>query len=93
MKSLETDESFEYECKVVVMCVGNLGDPAPNNIPGAENFQGTIMHTGKWDTNVDITDKRLAVVGNGPSATQLVPAVQKKVKSLHHFIRASIFDF
>jgi cation diffusion facilitator CzcD-associated flavoprotein CzcO len=88
LRDLEREETYEYECKVLMVCVGNLADPNYVDIPGLEKFKGKVMHTGNWDKGVDLQDQRMAVIGNGPSATQLVPAVQHKVKSLHQFMRS-----
>lgn len=84
-----TGEQFEYECQMVVVCVGNLGEPKPCTIPGADKFSGSILHTARWDNTVDLTDKRVAIIGNGAAATQFVPAAARKVKSLHQFIRVN----
>ncbi|KAI8078751.1 uncharacterized protein BX664DRAFT_342609 [Halteromyces radiatus] len=50
-------------------------------------FKGTIMHTGAWDSNVDFTGKRVAVIGNGASAVQAIPQLQKVVKHLYSYQR------
>lgn len=88
LRNVDTAETYEYECKVLMVCVGNLADPNFCRIPGLATFKGKVMHTGAWDKATDLQDKRMAVIGNGPSATQLIPAVQNKVKSLHQFMRS-----
>ena len=57
-------------------------------IPGLHDFQGKLLHSANWDTNVDYTDKTVAVIGTGSSAIQIVPQVQKKAKHLTAFMRS-----
>ncbi len=46
-----------------------------------------MFHSAEWDTSVDLTDKRVAVVGTGASAVQIVPSLAKTVKQLYVFQR------
>ncbi len=57
------------------------------SIPGLEDFAGPRMHTATWDTALDLTGKRVAVIGTGASAAQLIPAIADQVKELHVFQR------
>lgn len=59
---------------IVISAVGLLNRPSIPAIPGAGSFRGPAMHTAEWDTEVDLTGKRVAVIGTGASAMQLVPA-------------------
>ncbi len=59
----------------VVGAIGGLRDPSYPDLPGRESFQGTVMHSARWDHDVDLTGKRVAVVGTGASAVQIVPAI------------------
>lgn len=58
------------------------------NIPGLDQFQGHICHSAEWDHNYDYSDKRVAVIGNGSSAIQIVPSIQPIVRSMTTFIRS-----
>jgi len=57
-------------------------------IPGLEEFKGPRMHTANWDPKVDIKGKRVAVIGTGASASQLVPAIAPDVSHLSVFMRS-----
>ena len=57
-------------------------------IPRLHDFQGKLLHSANWDTDVDYTDKTVAVIGTGSSAIQIVPQVQKKAKHLTAFMRS-----
>ncbi|EPE02147.1 steroid monooxygenase [Ophiostoma piceae UAMH 11346] len=56
-------------------------------IQGLHSFKGPILHSGAWDTTVDLKDKNVAVIGYGSSGIQLVTAIQPIVKKLTTFIR------
>lgn len=58
------------------MGVGTLNDWKYPEIKGLSQFRGTLMHTATWDESVDLKCKTVAVIGNGASAVQLVPALQ-----------------
>ncbi|MBB2944317.1 cation diffusion facilitator CzcD-associated flavoprotein CzcO [Actinoplanes lutulentus] len=63
------------EADVLIPAVGQLSRPAIPSLPGAETFQGTAVHTAHWTPDVPISGKRIAVIGTGASAIQLVPAI------------------
>ncbi|PTU22056.1 hypothetical protein P175DRAFT_0508923 [Aspergillus ochraceoroseus IBT 24754] len=86
-RDLETKQWFVQECQILVSAVGGLVNPQELKVPGAERFQGHIIHTARWDHGVDLTDKRVAVIGNGASAAQLVPAIIHQAKSVTQFMR------
>jgi 4-hydroxyacetophenone monooxygenase len=60
---------------VLVSAVGMVNRPSIPDIPGADLFEGPVMHTADWDQDVDYTGKRVAVIGTGASAMQLVPSI------------------
>jgi cation diffusion facilitator CzcD-associated flavoprotein CzcO len=75
----------------VVGATGALTTPKPPDIPGLEHFAGTTLHTARWDPSVDLRGKRVAVVGTGASAVQLVPTIAPEVASLTVFQRTPIW--
>lgn len=60
---------------VLVTAVGMVNRPSVPPIPGLDEFPGPVMHTAKWDPSVDLTGKRVTVIGTGASAMQLVPSI------------------
>ena len=72
---------------VVVGCLGMLNVPRYPDWPGLETFAGPRFHTARWDHSVDLTGKRVAVVGTGSTAAQVVPAVAPTVERLLVFQR------
>ncbi len=73
---------------IVVSAVGVLNIPRIPEIPGAETFPGPIVHTARWTNEIDVAGKRVAVIGNGASAMQIVPAIAPKVDALTIFARS-----
>lgn len=68
---------------VLVTAMGGLSRPAIPKLPGIERFAGSAFHSAQWDHSVDLTGKRVAVIGTGASAIQFVPELQKTVAQLH----------
>ncbi|CAO3637236.1 unnamed protein product [Cunninghamella echinulata] len=54
-----------------------------------QDFTGTIVHTAYWDSNIDFTNKKVAIVGNGASAVQAIPPLQKVAKHLYSYQRTA----
>ncbi|KAJ3163985.1 hypothetical protein HK101_000554 [Irineochytrium annulatum] len=69
-------------CKVLIGALGGLNIPRYPKIPGLPTFKGKVMHTARWDHTYDLTDKRVAVVGTGATAVQVVPAIESQCKTL-----------
>jgi cation diffusion facilitator CzcD-associated flavoprotein CzcO len=67
--------------------MGPLSQPQVPQIPGLESFPGPAFHTAQWRDDVDLTGKRVAVVGTGASAVQVVPKIQPQVAALTLFQR------
>ncbi len=78
-----------YRAQHLIGAVGPLCEPNLPEIDGIESFGGTIMHSARWDDDVDLTGKRVAVIGTGASAIQIVPEVAKKVDHLDVYQRTA----
>ncbi|NYI47367.1 cation diffusion facilitator CzcD-associated flavoprotein CzcO [Nocardioides aromaticivorans] len=79
----------ELTSDVLVSAVGQLSRPAVPRIPGLDDFDGPIFHSATWDHDVDLTGKRVGVIGTGASAIQFVPAIAGEVASLTVFQRSA----
>lgn len=73
----------------VITAVGQLDRPKYPDVAGRESFTGVQMHSAEWDNSVDVTGKRVAVIGTGASAYQIVPAIVDQVSALTVFQRSS----
>ncbi|HWU32768.1 MAG TPA: NAD(P)/FAD-dependent oxidoreductase [Marmoricola sp.] len=85
--SLNSGDSVVVD--VLVSAVGQLSRPAYPNIPGLDSFEGEAFHSATWDHSVELTGKRVAVIGTGASAVQFIPAIQPEVAHLTVFQRSS----
>lgn len=81
-----TEETFVSE--IVVSAVGGFTTPKFPPIPGLHEFDGPMVHTSAWDPAIELDGKRVAVIGNGASAMQLVPAIVDRVAELTVFQRS-----
>lgn len=77
----------DLEVDVVVCAAGLFGSVRLPDIAGLDEFGGTVMHTAQWDHSVDLTGKRLAVIGTGASGVQVVPELAKIAEHLTVFQR------
>ncbi|KOU09197.1 cyclohexanone monooxygenase [Streptomyces sp. NRRL F-5755] len=72
---------------VVVSATGPLSDPKVPDVPGLDSFQGKVFHSARWDHDYDLRGKRVAMIGTGASAIQIVPSIQPTVDRLTLFQR------
>jgi 4-hydroxyacetophenone monooxygenase len=77
----------ELVVDAVISAVGQLNQPNLPNIPGRDSFAGPAFHSARWDAGVDLTGKRVAVIGTGASAVQLIPEIAPDVDELVVFQR------
>jgi cation diffusion facilitator CzcD-associated flavoprotein CzcO len=84
---LETSAG-SYEAEILVAACGQLSVPKAPPIAGLERFQGPAFHTAEWRHDVDLAGRRVAVVGTGCSAIQVVPAIQPEVAKLDVYQRS-----
>ncbi|MDI9901484.1 NAD(P)/FAD-dependent oxidoreductase [Rhodococcus sp. IEGM 1409] len=77
----------DYLARFVINASGPLSSPVIPAYPGRHRFRGAQFHTNDWDTDYDYRGKRVAIVGSGASAAQVIPAIQPDVAHLHVFQR------
>ncbi|MGF1430674.1 flavin-containing monooxygenase [Kitasatospora sp. LaBMicrA B282] len=82
-----TTSRGEWTADAVVSATGPLSDPQVPDLPGLDAFPGQVFHSSRWDHELDLTGKRVAVIGTGASAVQIVPSIQPKVARLALFQR------
>lgn len=87
--TVEVDNGDPVVVDVLVSAVGQLSRPAYPEIPGRERFEGPAFHSARWDHDVDLAGKRVAVIGTGASAVQFVPEIQPQVAQLTVFQRSA----
>ena len=73
--------------RFLILGNGPLSEPAFPDIEGLDGFEGPVLHTARWDHSVDLTGQRVAVVGTGASAVQVLPHVQRAASDVILFQR------
>jgi cyclohexanone monooxygenase len=85
---LTTKDGRTFRFDVVVSAVGLFTQPVMPDLVEQEPFTGTLMHTARWDHSIDLTDSRVAVLGTGSTAAQLLPEVAKVAKKVYSVQRS-----
>jgi cation diffusion facilitator CzcD-associated flavoprotein CzcO len=88
---LSTATGDELTARFVVGATGVFTHPKPPDIRGLDDFAGTVMHTARWDHGEDLRGKRVAVIGTGASAVQVIPSIAPEVEHLTVFQRTPIW--
>ncbi|MBA2523132.1 MAG: NAD(P)-binding domain-containing protein, partial [Solirubrobacterales bacterium] len=86
---VETMMGETHEAEVLVSACGQLSRPSVPAIAGMESFGGAMFHSAEWAHDVDLTGKRVAVIGTGASAIQLVPELAELAGDLRVFQRSA----
>lgn len=84
--AVHTSKGIFY-AQFVINASGPLSQPVIPPFPGLDRFQGKTFHTNNWDHSYDYRGKRVAIVGSGASAAQVIPAIAPEVERLHVFQR------
>lgn len=86
---LEFANGKNVVAKNLVLGIGGLHIPQIPNFENADAFKGEVFHSAEWRHDVDLTGKRVAVIGTGASAIQIIPALADKVDKLLSFQRTA----
>ncbi|KIX08587.1 uncharacterized protein Z518_03243 [Rhinocladiella mackenziei CBS 650.93] len=78
---------LEHESEILVNASGILNNPKLPDLNGLDGFEGDLAHTAAWDSRIDVTGKRVAIVGAGASAIQVLPALQPQASHIDIYIR------
>src|SRR5690242_2090365 len=84
---VETDRGDKMRARFVILANGILTTPKLARIAGMEKFQGESFHTSRWDYNIDLSGKRVGIIGTGATAVQAIPELAKTVGQLYVFQR------
>ena len=83
---VETNQGA-FSARYLTSATGGLSEPAYPDIPGLDTFDGPSFHSARWNHAVDLRGKRVAVIGTGASAIQVVPAIAPAAAHLTLFQR------
>ncbi|KAA0084338.1 NAD(P)/FAD-dependent oxidoreductase [Mycolicibacterium sp. P9-64] len=90
---VELDDGSSLTARFLINACGVLVTPNLPDIDGVDSFAGLTMHTARWDHAQDLTGKRVAIIGTGASAVQVIPEIAPIVEQLTVFQRTPIWCF
>lgn len=82
-----TEAGDVIESEILVNAGGILNNYQMPEIPGLDGFEGQVLHTAAWDPSVNFQDKKVAIIGSGASAVQVLPQLQPICDQISIFIR------
>lgn len=86
-----TESGERLRCRYFVKATGAFNSPKTPDMPGMKDFRGHLIHTARWPEGLDLRGKRVAVIGTGASAIQLVPIVAEEAAQLTVYQRTPIW--
>ena len=87
--AVTTTDGEVLVAEVVINGTGPLSRPRRPDIPGLDDFAGTVFHSARWDHDHDLTGERVAVIGTGASAIQFVPEIAEIAGHVEVFQRTA----
>jgi len=88
-RDLRSKLEYTRSATVFISAVGGISYPRDVKFPGMEKFKGEMFHTARWNHKYNYEGKRMAVIGNGCSAAQVVPAVVPKASFVKQYARSA----
>ena len=90
---LTTGDGDQEVFDVVISATGVLHHPSTPDIPGLDDFEGAKFHTARWNDDLDLTGKKVGIIGTGSTSAQIVGAITEKVDKLVLFQRTAQWMF
>ncbi|CAH0053661.1 unnamed protein product [Clonostachys solani] len=88
VRELQSGNVFVDTADFLVNAQGRISDPNYPDIPGLRDiYQGSVIHTARWPSQIDIAGKKVAIIGNGASGQQLLPNIAPVVEKIDHYVR------
>lgn len=89
---LASGTSTSEKVDILISAQGRINKPTIPKIPGLDTFGGRIVHTAQWPSDLDVRDKRVAVVGNGASGQQVLPNLLRQgAAHIEHYVRSKVY--
>lgn len=87
--AIRTADGRRFDARFFVCSTGPLSQPRWPAIAGLDSFRGDKLHSARWDASVPLQGRRVAVIGTGSTASQLVPPLAEQATRLHVFQRTA----
>lgn len=84
----EKGEPFTEECDVFINATGAYNNWHWPNIPGREDFKGHMVHSAAWPKELKLKGQHVALIGNGSTGIQILPAILDEVEKVYVFLRS-----
>lgn len=84
---VQVSDGTTMVCRSLITACGGLSKPATPDIAGLDSYTGKMFHSARWDHSYPLSGKRVAVIGTGASAIQIVPSIASQVGHLSVFQR------
>lgn len=84
--SVQTSQS-SFRSRYLITALGLLSEPNWPNIPNRHVFKGQLVHTSRWPSDLDLSDKKVGIIGNGSTGVQVITRIAKDVGTLTCFQR------
>ena len=91
MWTVELGDGSYMTARQIISATGALIETKDPIIPGLDSFKGIKIHTGHWDTSLDLKGKRVAIIGTGATAVQMIPELAREVGRLDVYQRTPIW--
>ncbi|KAI9691425.1 MAG: hypothetical protein M1822_007496 [Bathelium mastoideum] len=88
VKDSEFCSNYTLTSDFLISAVGQLNEPRYPEITGLESFAGKAMHSARWDWSYSLESKRIAIIGSGATAAQIIPEIAKSAKCLTVYQRS-----
>lgn len=85
----EQGEPWTEECDVFINATGCFNDWKWPDIPGRDAFKGQLLHSAAWPQDVSLTGKTVALIGNGSTGIQILPAILDSADKVYVYMRSS----
>lgn len=82
VKTVRDGKPETYECNVLIMAVGPNNNPNYPSVKNIDRFKGPVIHSASWDHSVELTGKKVVLVGTGCSGVQVATAIADQVREL-----------
>ncbi len=83
----DTERGAVFRARTAVLAAGPLSNVSWPGIRGLDTYTGHKIHSARWDHDYDMTGRRVAVIGTGASAVQIIPELVKKAAKVKVFQR------
>ena len=84
-----TEAGERLRARFFVCSTGPLSQPRWPDMPGLADFKGRLLHSARWAPSADLAGQRVAVIGTGSTASQLIPPIAEQAAQLHVFQRTA----